>query len=167
MLGNLDLKERIRALARSRRTSLDDPLSARPDAEQRPPRRSRSRASRSSEGGEWRGVHGTVFVHERCARRSSGRGHWGHLGEPPVGEIELASLAAAGLSRAVPRPRDGRAHREPVFWRGRCTGTDRTSWCTSILRGTTARRLRSSGGALAREFQFLITFNGKSYDVPF
>src|SRR3989442_7332494 len=53
-------------------------------------------------GGEWRDEHGAVYVHERLRsvieRR---RPHWGRLGNPPADEPQLASLAAAGLSRAL------------------------------------------------------------------
>jgi len=122
-------------------------------------------------GGEWRGEHGTVYVHERL-RSAIERpcSHWGRLGEPPVGEIELNALAAAGLHRALFLDLEtGGLAASPVFLAGTMhwNGTD------FVVRQYFARHygeeasLLEGVATLAKEFEFLITFNGKSYDVPF
>ena len=181
MFGNVDLKERLRALVRSRRSA---PAEAVPRSPYAPPPRaddpaivveSAVRTDTGVEeflpGGEWRGEHGTVYVHERL-RSAIERpcSHWGRLGEPPVGEIELNALAAAGLHRALFLDLEtGGLAASPVFLAGTMhwNGTD------FVVRQYFARHygeeasLLEGVATLAKEFEFLITFNGKSYDVPF
>src|SRR5438128_10976263 len=106
MLDRGELRERLRAIVRSRRgagVAGDGVVVA-----ETPPRVAPAPTCVSTgveeflPGGEWHGRHGTVYVHERP--RSSverPRAHWGRLGEPPIGEIELASLAASGLARTL------------------------------------------------------------------
>src|SRR6185369_6350749 len=181
MFGSVDLKERLRALVRSRRSA---PAEAVPRSPYAPPPRaddpaivveSAVRTDTGVEeflpGGEWRGEHGTVYVHERL-RSAIERpcSHWGRLGEPPVGEIELNALAAAGLHRALFLDLEtGGLAASPVFLAGTMhwNGTD------FVVRQYFARHygeeasLLEGVATLAKEFEFLITFNGKSYDVPF
>jgi uncharacterized protein YprB with RNaseH-like and TPR domain len=181
MFGNVDLKERLRALVRSRRSAPGDAAPRSPYAP--PPRaedptivaesavRTDTGVEEFLPGGEWRGEHGTVYVHERL-RSAIERpcSHWGRLGEPPVGEIELNALAAAGLHRALFLDLEtGGLAASPVFLAGTMywNGTD------FVVRQYFARHygeeasLLEGVATLAKEFEFLITFNGKSYDVPF
>src|SRR5262249_18388433 len=98
------------------------------------------------------------------------RADWGALDAPPRDEPELSRLADAGLSRALfldletggLPPRPGFLAR-PRQWDGgtvvRCARFPRPH------REQTAR-LRAPG-ELTRQFEYLVTFNGRSYDVPF
>ena len=180
MLGNDDLKERIRALARSRRA--DAP--ALPRQAKRLARRP-ARAPEAGErdpvaatgveeflpGGEWCGQHGTVYVHERLrsAIEKPRRG-WGALAEPAVGEPELAAVAAAGLERALFLDLEtGGLSASPVF----LAGTMHWNGADFVVRQYFARHYGEEAALIeavceqSRAFDFLVTFNGKSYDVPF
>jgi hypothetical protein len=122
-------------------------------------------------GGEWRGAEGAVFVHE-CLRSQveRRRGHWGRLEAPPAGEEELAALARAGLERALFLDLEtcGLAS-STVF----LAGTMHWNGSDFVLRQYFARHYGEEGALLAalgettRAFEFLVTFNGKSYDAPF
>ncbi|HEY2955506.1 MAG TPA: ribonuclease H-like domain-containing protein [Candidatus Eisenbacteria bacterium] len=122
-------------------------------------------------GGEWRGEHGAVFVHERLRSAiEKPRAHWGRLGEAPEEEPELRALAAAGLSRALFLDLEtGGLASSPVF----LAGTMHWNGEDFVLRQYFARHygeeaaLLAAVGAAARGFEFLVTFNGKSYDAPF
>lgn len=122
-------------------------------------------------GGEWRDERGAVFVHERLRsdveRR---RPHWGRLDAAPENEPDLSALCATGLERALFLDLEtGGLSSSPVFLAGTMhwNGTD------FILRQYFARHYGEEAtllGALAEAtqgFEFLVTFNGKSYDVPF
>jgi uncharacterized protein YprB with RNaseH-like and TPR domain len=122
-------------------------------------------------GGEWRDERGAVYVHERLRsdveRR---RHHWGTLGEAPEKETEIRALTALGLEHALFLDLEtGGLSSSPVFLAGTMhwNGTD------FVLRQYFARHYGEEAtllGALAdatRGFEFLVTFNGKSYDVPF
>jgi len=112
-----------------------------------------------------------VFVHERL--RSSlerRRPSWGTLGAPPEDEVELSALASIGLEQALFLDLEtGGLASSPVFLAGtmRWNGTD------FVLRQYFARHYGEEAtllGALSeatRGVEFLVTFNGKSYDAPF
>ena len=122
-------------------------------------------------GGEWRDEHGAVFVHERLRSEiERRRAHWGRLGDPPADEPGLCELAAAGLGRALFLDLEtGGLASSPVF----LAGTMHWNGEDFVLRQYFARHygeeaaLLRAVGAAAREFDFLVTFNGKSYDAPF
>lgn len=180
MLGNDDLKERIRALARTRRA--DDGAASR-SAKRGANRSSAARdpaASPKAEqagveeflpGGEWRGRHGTVYVHERLRSAiEKPRRSWGVLTQPPVGESELAAVAGAGLERALFLDLEtGGLSASPVF----LAGTMHWNGVDFVLRQYFARHYGEEAALIeavceqSQAFDFLVTFNGKSYDVPF
>jgi uncharacterized protein YprB with RNaseH-like and TPR domain len=180
MLGNDDLKERIRALARTRRAD-DVPV---PRA---PKRRARPGASTATvvdvakpapagveeflPGGEWRGRHGAVYVHERLRSTIEKRKRsWGSLDEPPIGEPDLGAIRSAGLDRVLFLDLEtGGLSASPVF----LAGTMHWNGEDFVLRQYFARHYGEEAALIegvceqARAFDFLVTFNGKSYDVPF
>ena len=122
-------------------------------------------------GGEWRDEKGAVFVHERMRSEiERHRMHWGRLGEPPGDEPDLRALSAAGLSRALFLDLEtGGLASSPVF----LAGTMHWNGEDFVLRQYFARHYGEEAALLravaeaARGFEFLVTFNGKSYDVPF
>ena len=141
--------------------------------------RSRSRRTRGEgvgveaflPGGEWRDDRGAVFVHERLRSEIEKRGsHWGRLGEPPEEEEDLRALAAAGLSRALFLDLEtGGLASSPVF----LAGTMHWNGEDFVVRQYFARHYGEEAALLravaeaARGFEYLVTFNGKSYDAPF
>jgi uncharacterized protein YprB with RNaseH-like and TPR domain len=166
MLGNDDLRERIRSIAGARRgTSPAVPLVPQPPVE-----RVECGIEEFLPGGEWRGEHGTVYVHERLRSTiEQPRQGWGGLEEPPVGESELAAIVSGGLGRMLFLDLEtGGLAASPVFLAGTMhwNGTD------FVMRQYFARHygeeaaLLEGVGELARGFEFLVTFNGKSFDVP-
>jgi uncharacterized protein YprB with RNaseH-like and TPR domain len=188
MLGNGDLKERIRSIARTRRATAAsaphvegeaavsvevdrEPGGVDPSFSGHPSSVHETGVEEFLPGGEWQGRHGHVFVHERLrsAFEKPRRG-WGSLGEPPVGEPELSAVAAMGLHRALFLDLEtGGLAASPVF----LAGTMHWNGSDFVLRQYFARHygeeaaLLEGVGELAREYEFLVTFNGKSYDVPF
>ena len=122
-------------------------------------------------GGEWCDARGRVFVHERLRSEvEKPRAHWGKLGVPPETEPDLQVLAAAGLSRAMFLDLEtGGLATSPVF----LAGTMRWNGETFVLRQYFARHYGEEAtlvAALAEEargYEFLVTYNGKSYDAPF
>lgn len=122
-------------------------------------------------GGEWSDGRGAVYVHERLRSEiEKPRPHWGRLDPPPAHEPELGALAAAGLSHALFLDLEtcGLAS-SPVF----LAGTMHWNGEDFVLRQYFARHygeeetlLRALDEAV-RGFEFLVTFNGKSYDAPF
>jgi uncharacterized protein YprB with RNaseH-like and TPR domain len=122
-------------------------------------------------GGEWRDERGAVFVHERMRSEIERRGaHWGRLGEPPEEEEDLKALSSAGLARALFLDLEtGGLASSPVF----LAGTMHWNGEDFVLRQYFARHygeeaaLLRAVAAQARGFDFLVTFNGKSYDAPF
>jgi uncharacterized protein YprB with RNaseH-like and TPR domain len=122
-------------------------------------------------GGEWRDDRGSVYVHERLRSELEARArHWGALGEPPEEETALLALREAGLSKALFLDLEtGGFISSPVFLAGTMhwNGTD------FVLRQYFARHYGEEAGLLralaqaAQGFEFLVTFNGKSYDAPF
>ena len=121
-------------------------------------------------GGEWRGKRGPVFIHERLRsdieRR---RSHWGSLSSHPQFP-ELGMLSEVGLERALFLDLEtGGLSSSPVF----LAGTMRWNGEDFVLRQIFARHygeeaaLLEALGELMSEFDALVTFNGKSYDLPF
>src|SRR6266699_1504196 len=120
-------------------------------------------------GGEWHGPEGSVFVHE-CLRSQVERrlGPWGRLGGAPPRERELTALIGAGLEHALFLDLEtcGLAS-STVFLAGTMhwNGTD------FVMRQYFARHYGEEAALLAalgqaiRGFEFLVTFNGKSYDA--
>jgi uncharacterized protein YprB with RNaseH-like and TPR domain len=176
MLGNDDLRQRIRAIARDRRTgdgvepSLERHAEARRSAAD-PPISLDTGVEEFLPGGEWCGAHGSVYVHERLRSTiERPRRSWGALDEPPVGEPELAAVAAAGLEHALFLDLEtGGLSASPVF----LAGTMHWNGSDFVLRQYFARHygeeaaLLEGLSELTGAFEFLVTFNGKSYDVPF
>ena len=122
-------------------------------------------------GGEWRDERGAVFVHERLRSEiERRRSHWGRLGEPPEAELDLRALSTAGLSRALFLDLEtGGLASSPVF----LAGTMHWNGEDFVLRQYFARHYGEESALLravaeaVRGFEFLVTFNGKSYDAPF
>jgi uncharacterized protein YprB with RNaseH-like and TPR domain len=122
-------------------------------------------------GGEWNGRHGAVFVHERLrSGMERPRRDWGRLDDPPVDEPDLIALAHFGLERAVFLDLEtGGLASSPVF----LAGTMRWNGEDFVLRQYFARHygeepaLIEAVGEACRGAEFLVTFNGKSYDAPF
>ena len=128
-------------------------------------------------GGEWCSESaggagsGAVFVHERLRSEvERRRAHWGRLGTPPAGETEIAALAQLGLERALFLDLETCGlNSSPVF----LAGTMHWNGSDFVLRQYFARHygeeatLLAALGEAARGYEFLVTFNGKSYDAPF
>jgi len=194
VLNDERLKARLGELARGRRSAeMGRPDGAPADHQARPEatgaqseesghaagRPARKRRSRGEglgveaflPGGEWRDERGAVFVHERLRSEIERRGaHWGRLGEPPEEEAALRELSAAGLARALFLDLEtGGLASSPVF----LAGTMHWNGEDFVLRQYFARHygeeaaLLRAVAAQARGFDFLVTFNGKSYDAPF
>jgi hypothetical protein len=122
-------------------------------------------------GGEWRDAAGAVFVHERLRSEiERPRLDWGRLRAAPEEEPELVALHALGLEQALFVDLEtGGLSGSPVF----LAGTMHWNGSDFVLRqyfarhyGEEAALLRALADA-TRRFEFLVTFNGKSYDVPF
>lgn len=122
-------------------------------------------------GGEWRDARGAVFVHERLRSEiERRRPHWGLLGTPPEEENDLMSLRGLGLGSALFLDLEtGGFASSPVF----LAGTMHWNGHDFVLRQYFARHYGEEAGLLralgeaAKGFEFLVTFNGKSYDAPF
>ncbi len=172
MLGNGILRDRIRDLVRSRRANVPDEVPAPvADAERGEPRATLLGVEELLPGGEWRGASGTVYVHERLRSTiERPRRDWGSLDQPPVGETELSQLVQRGLQRVLFLDLEtGGLAASPVF----LAGTMHWNGADFVCRQYFARHygeeapLLEAVGEQARQFDFLVTFNGKSYDVPF
>jgi uncharacterized protein YprB with RNaseH-like and TPR domain len=182
--GSGALRERLGELVRSRRARTLVPASGAPAEEPAPRARRKSRrpdpgtgtAAAGVEaflpGGEWRDAEGrTVYVHERLRSEiEAPRRGWGRLPQPPPGEPELTALAAHGLERTLFLDLETCGlSSSPVFLAGvmHWNGED------FVLRQYFARHYGEEAGLLAalhqqaKGFDLLVTFNGKSYDVPF
>jgi uncharacterized protein YprB with RNaseH-like and TPR domain len=160
------LRQRLGDLARARRSGASDRAPA--------PRAAAAAAAVGVEaflpGGEWRGQRGAVFVHERLRsdieRR---RSHWGSIGASPEFP-ELEVLAAIGLERTLFLDLEtGGLSSSPVF----LAGTMRWNGEDFVLQQIFARHygeeaaLLEALSGMMTGFEALVTFNGKSYDVPF
>ncbi len=127
-------------------------------------------------GSEWRdspdfaGRPGAVYVHERLRSAiEAPRAHWGRVEAPPPGEPELAALATLGLESALFLDLEtcGLAT-STVF----LAGTMHWNGSDFVVRqyfarhyGEEAPLLRALDEAMAG-FEFLVTFNGKTFDAP-
>jgi len=175
VIGGEALKRRLGELTRERRVrSSDGPPSGPPASAP-----GTSRASRPQPlgvesflpGGEWRDERGAVFVHERLRSEiETPRDDWGLLGEPPEDEPALVALRSLGLEHALFLDLEtGGFSSSPVF----LAGTMHWNGSDFVMRQYFARHYgeeRALLKALAEEagrFRQLVTFNGKSYDVPF
>jgi uncharacterized protein YprB with RNaseH-like and TPR domain len=128
-------------------------------------------------GGEWRdspdftGRPGAVYVHERLRSEIEKRKpHWGRIEPPPPHEPALAALAAHGLEHALFLDLEtcGLAS-SAVF----LAGTMHWNGEDFVLRQYFARHYGEEGPLLRAlnesmaGFEHLVTFNGKTFDVPF
>ena len=195
MLGNESLRERIRSLVRARRAAGKTAAAGAGGAPERGsatepaghdgrPARHGLGAPRAPDrveiavgveeflpGGEWRDERGTVYVHERLRSSLERRKpHWGRLEAPPSAETEIAALARAGLERALFLDLETCGlSASPVF----LAGTMHWNGSDFVLRQYFARHYGEEATLLAalheasRAVDFLVTFNGKSYDAPF
>lgn len=194
--GGDSLRERLGELVRRRRSALPPAAPDRERAEDRatvsaeaPARRKRSgalpkRARTGSvdparegveaflPGGVWTHErHGSVYVHERLRSDVEKRkAHWGRLPEPSPGEVELSGVRHLGLERALFLDLETCGlSSSPVF----LAGTMFWNGDDFVLRQYFARHYGEEAGLLAavadqaRQFELLVTFNGKSYDAPF
>jgi uncharacterized protein YprB with RNaseH-like and TPR domain len=123
-------------------------------------------------GGEWHDEYGgTVYVHERLRSQiERPRQHWGKLGQAPEDEADLAALCALGLEHALFLDLEtGGLSSSVVF----LAGTMHWNGSDFVMRQYFARHYGEEATLLAaldqaaRGFECLVTFNGKSYDVPF
>ena len=174
--AGVSLRERLGELVRSRRAGAPAPGPEPEGAGRRKRAGSHDPSATGVEaflpGGEWRREpHGAVYVHERLRsdveRR---RSHWGQLPEPSPGEVELSSLRCLGLERALFLDLETCGlSSSPVF----LAGTMHWNGDDFVLRQYFARHygeeaaLLAAVFELARGFECLVTFNGKSYDAPF
>ena len=177
MSASGSLRARLSELSRGRRGGAavaaaplgEPPMAAAPSA-------SRERVQREGveaflPGGEWRDGRGAVWVHERLRSAiERPRPSWGRTGPPPEGGPELTRLAEIGLDRALFLDLEtGGLASSPVF----LAGTMHWNGSDFVLRQYFARHygeeatLLSALDQAARGFEVLVTFNGKSYDVPF
>jgi uncharacterized protein YprB with RNaseH-like and TPR domain len=128
-------------------------------------------------GGEWRdgpdfaGTPGTVYVHERLRSEIERRkSHWGRIQPPPLGEPGLARLAERGLDHALFLDLETCGLSSSTVF---LAGTMHWNGEDFVLRQYFARHYGEEGPLLRAlneamgGFEFLVTFNGKSYDVPF
>jgi len=122
-------------------------------------------------GGEWRDERGAVFVHERLRSQiEDPRSDWGRLREAPEEEPELAAFQSLGLRRALFLDLEtGGLASSPVF----LAGTMRWNGSDFVMRQYFARHYGEESALLralaeqTKQCGVLVTFNGKSYDVPF
>ena len=173
MWGTAGLRERLGELVRHRRSG-ETPAAAAPALDPAP-RREWARAWSGVEeylpGGEWRGDHGTVYVHERLRSDiERPRARWGPLPAPIGEEPDLHALHALGIGAALFLDLEtGGFASSPVF----LAGTMHWNGSDFVVRQYFARHYGEESGLLAalaeaaRGFEFLVTFNGKSYDAPF
>jgi len=122
-------------------------------------------------GGEWRDERGAVYVHERLRSDvEARRADWGRMETPPANEDILIALAKRGLERALFLDLEtGGLASSPVF----LAGTMHWNGEDFVLRQYFARHYGEEAALLralavaTRGFDYLVTFNGKSYDAPF
>ena len=170
MIGGPELRSRLGELVRARRRDKAPwPDSGNTRVEPRSPHAVGVEAYLP--GGEWRDEQGTVFVHERLLSEiERPRSDWGWLEAPPEDEPGLELLRAAGLDRVLFLDLEtGGFSSSPVF----LAGTMRWNGADFVLRQYFARHYGEEATLLralcaeAESFEVLVTFNGKSYDVPF
>lgn len=112
-----------------------------------------------------------MFVHERLRSEiERPRSDWGRLEAPPEDEPGLGLLREIGLERVLFLDLEtGGFAGSPVF----LAGTMRWNGSDFVLRQYFARHYGEEASLIraleveTRGFEALVTFNGKSYDVPF
>jgi hypothetical protein len=164
LIGGESLRRRLGELARGRPDRL-------PAGPARPLRAQPLGLETFLPGGEWRDEHGSVFVHERLRSEiERPRATWGWLGAPPAEEPALQELYRLGLERVLFLDLEtGGFGSSPVF----LAGTMRWNGADFVIRQYFARHygeertLLAGLGSEARGAECLVTFNGKTYDVPF
>lgn len=122
-------------------------------------------------GGEWRDERGAVFVHERMRSEiERPRADWSLLDAPPEEEEALRVVRDLDFRRVLFLDLEtGGFSGSPVF----LAGTMRWNGSDFVLRQYFARHygeeasLLRALAQLSRDFDALVSFNGKSYDVPF
>jgi uncharacterized protein YprB with RNaseH-like and TPR domain len=172
------LRDRLASLARNRRAatvapSLRDAEAADFTAPRERPRRSRGvGVEEFLPGGEHPTARGVVYVHERLRSEiERPRAGWEALNVPDAElEKDLAELAGGGLGSALFLDLEtGGFASSPVF----LAGTMHWNGSDFVIRQYFARHYGEEAALLAafaeqaRGFRYLVTFNGKSYDVPF
>lgn len=180
MRGDDALRARLGELVRGRRVPAKRPREAAANGANgangvAPAAPSASRVASGVEeflpGGEWRDARGAVYVHERLRSEiEKPRGKAEPLVACAGSHPELVALAAAGLERALFLDLEtGGLASSPVF----LAGTMHWNGEDFVLRQYFARHYGEEAALLraldeaARGFEFLVTFNGRSYDVPF
>jgi len=186
LIGGTVLRSRLAELARDRRSNEDvrpvtTLLSSRSDRTHSTPHSSKSGAIRTQPhaigvegylpGGEWRDERGAVYVHERMRSEiERPRADWNVLDMPPEAEEALRAMRELDFTRVLFLDLEtGGFSGSPVF----LAGTMRWNGSDFVLRQYFARHygeeasLLRALGQQAGDFDALVTFNGKSYDVPF
>jgi uncharacterized protein YprB with RNaseH-like and TPR domain len=128
-------------------------------------------------GGEWHdspdfdGRPGAVYVHERLRSEIERRKpHWGRIESPPPHEPALVALAALGLEHALFLDLETCGLSSSTVF---LAGTMHWNGEDFVLRQYFARHYGEEGPLLRAldeaisGFEFLVTFNGKTFDVPF
>lgn len=170
---NDGLRRALGSLARARRSGVDAAPAPPPEPEApwgTPFRGTPASVESFLPGGEWRNARGAVYVHERLrSQMEKPAASWPRLGAPPECEEQLAALAAAGLGRALFLDLEtGGLGSSMVFLAGMMhwNGED------FVLRQAFARHYGEEATLIglihevARGFDYLVTFNGRSYDGP-
>jgi uncharacterized protein YprB with RNaseH-like and TPR domain len=184
------LRARLGALARARRATAPARKAAALQ-EEKPSRRRRatdgtppagfSRPAVGVEeflpGGEWRdssdftGTPGSVYVHERLRSEiERPKPHWGRIEPPPPHEPVLVALARHGLENALFLDLETCGLSSSTVF---LAGTMHWNGEDFVLRQYFARHYGEEGPLLRAlneamsGFEFLVTFNGKTFDVPF
>jgi len=171
MIGGEFLRRRLGELARSRRGGVH---AASEDAAAPPSetiRHAQLGVDAYLKGGEWSDQHGSVFVHERLRSEiERPRPEWGRLGTPPEDEPALGALHSMGLGRVLFLDLETGGFGPSLVF---LAGTMHWSGSDFVIRQYFARHygeertLLAVLDAEARQFECLVTFNGKTYDVPF
>ncbi len=169
MIGGAVLRARLGELARSRSRDVAPPaLRPRPPATRSPHALG---VEAYLPGGEWRDPRGAVFVHKRLRSEiERPRADWPCLGAPPEEEEALGCLSRVDLTRVLFLDLEtGGFSGSPVF----LAGTMCWNGSDFVLRQYFARHYGEEATLLralthqAAGFEAIVTFNGKSYDVPF
>lgn len=122
-------------------------------------------------GGEWTCERGSVYVHERLRSEvERRRAPWGSLEPASDLDAQLQALLATGLEHALFLDLETTGFTgAPVF----LAGTMRWNGEDFVLRQYFARHYGEEPALLralheaARDCTFVVTYNGKSFDVPF
>jgi uncharacterized protein YprB with RNaseH-like and TPR domain len=127
-------------------------------------------------GGEWRdspdftGKPGAVFVHERLRSQiEKRRPHWGRVESPPAHEPDLVWLATHGLEHALFLDLETCGLASSTVFLAGCMHWNGGDF---VLRQYFARHYGEEGPLLRAlheamsGFEYLVTFNGKTFDVP-